>query len=136
MNAVVALLGGVRATVFAGLALALLIAAGVQTWRLREAREDVQHWQLASAAAQEAIATHVQTITDLRGANREWANLAAQKTKEAAAAAEALARERDARARDLEQRRRDRRGTYEQDPEAAAWGRTRVPDAIADRLRH
>lgn len=136
MNAVVALLGGVRATVFAGLALALLIAAGVQTWRLDRVQKDRDHWVAASAAAVEANKATMQTIADLRTRNEEWARMATESAKKAAAAADTLARERAERAKALEQFRRDRRNIYENDPEAAAWGRTRVPDAIADRLRY
>lgn len=136
MSAVVALLGGVRATVFAGLALLLLAVAGAQTWRLDRVQKERDNLAAASAAAAEANKAAMQTIADLRARNEEWARMAAESAKKAAAAADTLARERAERAKALEQFRRDRRNIYEHDPEAAAWGRTRVPDAIADRLRH
>lgn len=47
MNTLLALLGGVRATVFAGLALLLLVLVGVQSWRL-----DSAHDAIAKSAAQ------------------------------------------------------------------------------------
>lgn len=50
MNAVIALIGGVRATMFAVLALALGTAAGIQTWRL-------DHAQAAQAKAEKAAVT-------------------------------------------------------------------------------
>ena len=135
MSAVVALLGGWRATVFAGLALLLLAAVGVQTWRLDRVQKDRDNWVAASAAAVEANKSAMQTIADLRARNEEWARMAAESAKEAAVAADTLARERAERAKALEQFRRDRRNIYENDPEAAAWGRTRVPDRIAASLR-
>lgn len=39
MNAIILALGGVRASIFAGVALILLLAAGVQTWRLGNAQD-------------------------------------------------------------------------------------------------
>lgn len=39
MNAIILALGGVRASIFAGVALLLLLAAGVQTWRLGNAQD-------------------------------------------------------------------------------------------------
>lgn len=39
MNAIILALGGVRSTIFCGLAIVFLLAAGVQTWRLGNAQD-------------------------------------------------------------------------------------------------
>lgn len=52
MSVVIAALGGLRATVFAALALALLVAAGVQTWRLGGAQDALAALQLAATRAE------------------------------------------------------------------------------------
>lgn len=51
MNPIVLALGGLRATAFAGLALVLAIALGVQTVRLSSARETLAEEKLATVSA-------------------------------------------------------------------------------------
>lgn len=59
MNAIILALGGVRASIFAGVALLLLLAAGVQTWRLGNAQDayaDYRDKVVASTAKAAAAA--------------------------------------------------------------------------------
>ena len=61
MNAIILALGGVRATVFAALATAFLLVAGVQTWRLSSAKDAHSAYRdkviAATARAAQAAAT-------------------------------------------------------------------------------
>lgn len=61
MNAIILALGGIRATVFAALATAFLLAAGVQTWRLGNAQDAYAAYRdkvlAATAKASQAAAT-------------------------------------------------------------------------------
>lgn len=61
MNAIILALGGVRATVFAALATAFLLVAGVQTWRLGNAQDAYSAYRdkvvAATARAAQAAAT-------------------------------------------------------------------------------
>jgi hypothetical protein len=135
MNGLVALLGGVRATVFAGIALVLLAVCAVQAMRLDRRADQVDTLEVQAALWQQAVTSKDQAISDLKLANEEWKGLAEQRKQAAAAAVESVARERDALAAELANRRRDRGQIYAQDPDAAAWGRTRIPARIADQLR-
>ena len=53
---IIALLGGIRASVFAGIALLALLLAGVQTWRLDSAQDALADMALQAAKDQAAIA--------------------------------------------------------------------------------
>lgn len=61
MNAIILALGGIRAACFAALAAVLLLAAGVQTWRLENAQDAYAAYQdkvmAATAKAAQAAAT-------------------------------------------------------------------------------
>jgi len=61
MNAIILALGGARATLFAALATAFLLAAGMQTWRLGNAQDAYAAYQdkvaAATAKASQAAAT-------------------------------------------------------------------------------
>lgn len=61
MNAIILALGGVRATVFAALATAFLLVAGVQTWRLGDSQDAYAAYRdkvvAATAKAAQAAAT-------------------------------------------------------------------------------
>lgn len=61
MNAIVLALGGVRSTVFCGLAIVLLLVAGVQTWRLGETQDAYAAYRdkvlTATVKASQAAAT-------------------------------------------------------------------------------
>lgn len=87
------------------------------------------------SALEVANATNLDTIKALEAANRELAEGRATDKAKADAAIKALASERDALAADLAKRRANRETIYRENQDAAAWGRTRVPDRIADGLR-
>ena len=61
MNAIILALGGVRSTIFCGLAIVFLLAAGVQTWRLGNAQDAYADYRdkvvAATAKASQAAAT-------------------------------------------------------------------------------
>ncbi|CAL1778306.1 Rz-like spanin [Acinetobacter phage vB_AbaS_Silvergun] len=61
MNAIILALGGVRASIFAGVAILLLLAAGVQTWRLGNSQDAYADYRdkvvAATAKASQAAAT-------------------------------------------------------------------------------
>ena len=135
IKSLIDLLGGVRAAIFAGIALAALFATGIQTHRLGNRTDTVQLLEAQALNWESANRDNVAAIADLRTANMAWSSLADQRTKEAAAAAIAATAERDRLQAELNQRRRERGSIYENHPDAAVWGRQRVPDRIADQLR-
>lgn len=143
MASLIALLGGVRAAIFAGLCVALLATVGVQTFRLSRSADKADKAVLYQRAAERerdsAIAANndnLKTIAQLRTANQEWAATAAARNQQAAAAVAAVTSERDALAAELSERRKDRGRFYHEDQDAAAWGRTAVPARLVDQLRH
>lgn len=133
--AIIELFGGIRAIVFAAVAFVLFVVAGVQSWRLDLRTDERDDLQKQVALWDAANASNLQAISDLKLANKAWSDLADQRKNEAAEAVKSVARERDALAAELERRRRERGQIYAQDPDAAAWGRTRVPARIRDQLR-
>lgn len=135
MKAALALIGGVRAAIFLGLALAALVAVGIQTHRLSERTEERDLLQAQAALWEQANRDNVQAIADLKAANTNWADAARAGADKARAAADRLADERARHAQELEEARRERGTIYANDPNAAAWGRARVPARIADQLR-
>lgn len=72
MNAIILALGGIRATVFAALATAFLLAAGVQTWRLGNAQDAYADYRdnvvAATAKAAAAAATAREKALEAREA--------------------------------------------------------------------
>ena len=73
----IALLGGIRATVFAGIALLALLLAGVQTWRLDSAQDALADMALQAAKDQAAIAAaQVEASESARQVEHEMANAA------------------------------------------------------------
>jgi hypothetical protein len=135
LKTIITLLGGTRAAIFAAIALAAMVAAGIQTHRLGNRTETVALLEAQALNWESANRDNVAAIADLRTANMAWSDLADQRTKEAAAAATAAEAERDRLQAELSQRRRERGSIYENHPDAAVWGRQRVPDRIADQLR-
>lgn len=67
MNAIILALGGIRATVFAALAIVFLLAAGVQTWRLGNAQD-------ACAAYRDKLVAATAKASQAAAAAREKAN--------------------------------------------------------------
>lgn len=72
MNAIILALGGIRATVFAALATAFLLAAGVQTWRLGNTQDAYAAYRdkvvAATAKASQAAATAREKALEAREA--------------------------------------------------------------------
>lgn len=135
MTYIVTLLGGIRATIFAALCVALAATVGIQSHRLGNARFDRNVWKASAESAAAVNRENLATIADLQEANRKWAALLGTNKKDAAAAVAAVERERDALADELEKRREQREALYGKDQDAAAWGRTRVPAGIVSGLR-
>lgn len=133
--AIIEMLGGVRATVFAGIAAALLVAVGVQTWRVGGKSDKIQLLEAQAVNWAQANKDNVKAIHNLRMANAAWAGLAESRRKRADDAVAAADAERDRLSAELNERRRDRGIIYERNPDAAVWGRGRVPPAVADQLR-
>ena len=136
MTAIIAALGGIRATVFAGLLILALALAGIQTARLSSAQHERDDWRTAAQAGLAANQTNQATIADLRRVNADWAKKCTFDPAASGEAANKAAENRDALPRD-DQRRQEERETmiYDRDQTAAEWGRTSVPAAVADRLR-
>lgn len=141
MTALVALLGGIRATVFAAVAAVALAACGVQTWRLHGARADVAQAEAATAnlraenaALRGAAASAAITIRNLRDANAELADAARADIAEAERAAAAVGRERDRLRGELQAERVRRADIYRENEDAKRWAETLVPAAVVDRL--
>lgn len=131
----VLLLGGWRATAFAA-GLAICAAGwGVQSWRLSSAHTERDAARRTAELSVALNATNVQTIDTLRRANGQWASIHAESEQKAAVAVAAVARERDALRAEIDKRRAQRNVIYDKQPDAAAWGRTAVPRAVADSLR-
>lgn len=83
----------------------------------------------------EANRTNIETIAKLVAENKAWADAAKAQEEQAAEAVASVRRERDALAAELAQRRKNRGNLYRENEQAAAWGRARLPDAIARQLR-
>lgn len=72
MNAIILALGGIRSTIFCGLAIVFLLAAGVQTWRLGNAQGAYSDYRdkvvAATAKASQAAATAREKALEARQA--------------------------------------------------------------------
>lgn len=137
----VAAIGGIRATVFAAVAAVALSVAGVQSWRLQNARADVAEAEAATAvvraenaALRGAAASAAITIRNLRDANAELADAARADIAEAERAAAAVERERDRLRGELQAERVRRADIYRENEDAKRWAETLVPAAVVDRL--
>lgn len=135
LAAIISLLGGWRAAVFAAVAALALAAVGVQSWRLDSAQDERDAWRVAANGALGANRKNEETIGKLRDANAAWAKAARVRNDKATKAVAAVASERDALAAELERRRKQRGQVYERDQDAAAWGRAVVPDSVVRGLR-
>jgi len=137
----VALLGGIRGTVFAAVAVAALAFCGVQSARLQSARDTiaVRDTTIADLRAETATlrgANHsnAATIHNLRAANAELADAARADQAEAERVAARLETERDRLQGELLAERKRRAEIYQGDDYAKRWAETAVPAAVADRL--
>jgi hypothetical protein len=135
LTVIVKLLGGWRATIFAGLCVALGATAAVQSWRLTIAQADNTKFAAAVSTYEGAQKTNLATIDDLRETNQAWARKCAFDPTAAAEAASATEQAAGALPVDDERRKSERAPTYAVDPSADAWGRARVPAGLLGRLR-
>lgn len=106
--------------------------------RAHEAREHAGELEAVQERLDAALAankTNLETIGELAKANQAWADAAAAKDRDAAAAIAAITIERDGLAAELDRRRRQRQEIYANDQDAAEWARRPVPAAVVDRLR-
>lgn len=125
-------IGGWRATVFAGLALAGVIGFGVQSFRLELAEAREAKLEGAVAVYRSAQQTNLDTIATLRGRLQALAD-ARRAEREAQAQAVARAQEHaQALQRDLDARTAELEALYARDPEARRWADAGPP---ADLLR-
>lgn len=133
--ALVALLGGVRATIFALAAVVLLIVAGAQTWRLHTSQVALATAQKQTAIAETTAQWNLGTIKELREANAEFAETCradAARDAETIAGLQSRTNELDAQARTLRARLAE---VYRHDQASRDWAAVRVPDAVVVRLR-
>lgn len=135
MTAIVALLGGWRATCFAALCVALGATALLLSSRLSDARDAIEALKIKAEVLATAQAGNNQVIDDLREVNQAWALKCATNTDAANAAAAASEQDSGALPANDQRRANDRGVLYDNDQDAAAWGRMRVPDGVARRLR-
>lgn len=132
--ALLELVGGVRAAIFAGLLVLVATGAGVQTWRLHSAQTREAKLQAAVADWRAAQTTNLGTIQGLR--DRLQA-LADARRAEREAQAEAVARalnHAQALQRDLDARNAELEALYARDPEARRWGAVPVPVGVLRQL--
>lgn len=133
--AIVNLLGGWRATIFAALCVALGATTLLQSMRLNSAQDRAGTLDIAVTNYRAAQTTNLQTIDDLREANQTWARKCALNPAAASEAAAATEQASGALPADDQRRESERESAYVVDPSAAAWGRVRVPAGLLGRLR-
>lgn len=117
---------------------AAIIALGVIGWQ----RIEVGHykaqaitWQSAVDTFQSAQKTNLATIAKLQDANADWASKCKANQPEARHEAQ-LSVQADAKRQASAQKSiKSLQATYEHEPDVRAWADTRVPAAVADRLR-
>lgn len=132
--ALLKLLGGVRAAIFAGLLVLAAAGAGVQTWRLHSAQTREAMLQAAVADWRAAQTTNLGTIDALRARLQA---LAAARRAERKQQAEAVARAMNtaqALQRDLDTRNAELEALHARDPEARRWGAVPVPAGVLRQL--
>lgn len=123
---------GFWGSIAAGLALALLVAVGVQTWRLHSAQTDVATLTAAAADWRAAESTNLGTIKALRDRLQALADARRLEKRKQAAAVAAAQKAAQVAQTTYERRRRELEKTYARDPNAGRWAADAVP---ADVLR-
>lgn len=117
---------------------AAIIALGVIGWQ----RVEVSHYKAQSVTLQSAVLTfksaqktNLSTIAKLQGANADWAGKCKANQPEAFHEAQ-LSVQGDARRQASAAKSiKLLQATYASEPTVKAWADTRVPAAVADRLR-
>lgn len=98
--------------------------------------QEVNLWRTAAQAATEANRANQKTIAGLREANAAWAATCTLDQNASGEAVSTVEANRDALPADDNRRQQERGRTYETEPSAAEWSRTRVPESVARRLRN
>jgi hypothetical protein len=134
VGAIVSVIGGVRATAWAALALALLIATGVQSCRLDSAQDASSDARAKIAVWQQADTNNRLAIKRLSDANAMWAAKHAADEKAGKDAADRLQARVGQLAAQNTNLRKQLENIYAKDPNARRWANTGIPAAVADRL--
>jgi hypothetical protein len=124
----------VIARLLGGLCATLALAAGLQTWRLADARGDVDRLQSEASTFAGLRALDSAALTALREANAKLADAVRADETEAANAVARLQAERDRLAADLDRERKRRADIYRSDTDAKSWADAAVPAAVARSL--
>jgi predicted RNase H-like nuclease (RuvC/YqgF family) len=115
---------------------ALALALGAQSWRLDLAQADVDRLEVENANLKSA---NDQNQTVITGLSEKYNNLVNSRAADLERAEAAVARARleaEQLKNQLESSRTEREIIYAENSDADQWGRTVVPAAIADSLRH
>lgn len=114
---------------------ACLIGLGVQTWRASHYKTQVITFKSAVLTFESAQKTNLATIATLQSANAEWASKCKADQPKARQQAQESAQADAKRQAGVAKSIKSLQATYEHEPTAKAWADTRVPAAVADRLR-
>lgn len=125
----------VIAKVLAGLLLAALIVIGWQRVEVSHYRARAETFQSAVNTFQSAQKTNLATIAKLQAANDDWASKCRANQPEARREAQLSVQGDAKRQAGAAKSIKSLQATYASEPTVKAWADTRVPRAVADRLR-
>lgn len=123
------------AKVLAGLLLAALIVIGWQRVEVSRYKSQAVTLQSAVDTFQSAQKTNLATIAKLQGANAGWASKCKANQPEARHEAQLSVQGDAKRQASAAKSIKLLQATYASEPTVKAWADTRVPAAVADRLR-
>lgn len=126
------IIGGVRAAIFAGFALALAVLSGVQTMRLHSARTAVAELKAENAAFDSAQSANLSAIDALKKRIEDMVKEREVEQKRSALAVAAVMIEMQNAQLTADKRKRELESIYARNPNAAAWAAAGVD---ADVLR-
>lgn len=136
MTAIVALLGGVRATVFLAACLVLTVIVGVQHHELGMRDDKITVLQASVDDAAKVNKGNLDAVATLQQANADFA-AQCQIDKDKLAATLKQASEREANITEQNETLKSKMAeVYRANPAADAWRRNAVPDAVIDGLRN
>ena len=121
--------------ILAGTILVLLLTVGVQQWTIQHQRADVVQARTYAKEAVDALGTANAAVAKLQTANRECVDKNAANQTLARSYFDAMREYAVKLEADKAKTERTIQVIYEHDPSARQWADTRVPPAIADRLR-
>lgn len=136
MTTIVALLGGVRATVFLVASLILLAIVGVQNHEIGSRDEKITTLQASVDDAAKVNKGNLDAMAALQQANADFA-AQCQIDKDKLSATLKQASEREANITEQNETLKSKMAeVYRANPAADAWRRNAVPDAVIDGLRN